>query len=94
MSAVIKYAVQEPKLIDKAIIFFEQESDNIDPELQQRANEQCIFLKSLQQREMVETVEAVFDAMPTFAEEIEKQNILLTVLEEKEKSSKNISKID
>jgi len=39
MSAVIKYAVQEPKLIDKAIIFFEQESDNIDPELQQRANE-------------------------------------------------------
>lgn len=43
---------------------------------------------------MVETVEAVFDAMPTFAEEIEKQNILLTVLQEKQKVIKNIEKIE
>jgi len=86
MSALTKYAIQEKSLMSECKQFLNKYRKDINPEMQQRAIEYYRYISEFEETQN-EVVENVFDAMPTYSEEILQQNILLKVLKNKEKEN-------
>lgn len=94
MSSLTKFAIQDNSLIINCKDFLNKMKSDINPEMQQRANEYFTFLEFYSKNKNHDEIEMIFDAMPTYNIDIAKKNVLLKVLDRKENKETKQEKDD